>query len=565
MVDSAELERKFLIADGLAQKGDEQAKADASLMAAEIKRRRSSATEEAPKAPEATEESYSDKLNNFLGDISERGSSIADSVSDIGLPFTDKSVGEVAFGREPSGNRQIWPQEAGLQIAGSGIGGVMDTIGAGAELLTPDSWGVEAGFQKGVGEAINALNSTPAGAKALELAMSGVEGWQEFERTHPQLAKSIGSAANIASILTPSTGATKAGARVAGEALEAGGKNLAANAKTPFKEQIKKHMIGLDNLTGKGRSSRSWRYGKEEYNPVDYEEKMIDVLADIPGIKPTDPHRSLGLIDETLDKKYIELDKILKGSGDAIDVKTLNNALPIKIEKGKRMEYLNKFGDEGKNFATKEDIAMFRKVMADARAHLAKTDGSPAAINEARKNFANAYKVTWDQKGSAKDEAVKYASQVMNDAVDEMVPDAQTLRADQISPLMAAKDAVGRKAATTDPGRMQGLINRVKANPFTPTSILSMGALAGAAWAPWAAGGGLAAMGAFKGAKALKNNAGVRKALGTAVEATGKAIKKAEASGASKAVIDQMKADRLLLISMIDIPQEGDPETKKEP
>ncbi len=487
-----------------------------------------------------------------------------DSVSDIALPFTDESLGEFAFGREPSGRRQITPHEAAIQVAGTTVGALGDTIGAGAEALTPDSLGVGPALQEKVVQGITALNGTEAGSKAIALAMDGVEGWKAFEAKYPQYAKSVGSSANLASIITPSTGATKAVVGGVGNKLTRAGDNIVDGAKDPLKKAIKTEMIGLKNLTGKGRTDRGWRYGEADYTPTEYEDKVISVLADIPGIKPKDPHRSLGLIEDTLKVKNKELDDLLKNTGDAVDIKDVSKLLPIKGPKTgakgekKVFEYLNQFGDDGANFATKADAAMFKRVMASARAHLAKTDGSPASINQARKDFDAQYNIKWDEVDGAKDRAVKYARDVLNDAVDEMVPDAKALRADTVGPLLNARESVKRVASVTEPGRAQAMINRMKANPLTPTSILSIGALAGAPWAPWLAGSGLAAMGAWKGAKALKNNAGVRKALGTAVSQAGKAIKKAEKSGASQVAIDQLKADRLLLIDMMQIPQEGD-------
>jgi hypothetical protein len=294
----------------------------------------------------------------------------------------------------------------------------------------------------------------------------------------------------------------------------------------------------------------------------------VEAILKIPGIRPTGSHhKNKALINAELKKKQAELDSALKQSGEFIDLKDVTDLLPIKLPKGTPVPkgkqnrvsaYLDQFGSAGKSFATEADAAMFRRVMNEARSHLSKTDGSPASINKARKDFDAQYNVKWDEVGSAKDEAIKYARRVMNEAVDEAVPDAKRLRSDSVSPLIAAKEAVSKKAAgqaDTALGRMADSFNKLN---FIPSSILSIAAVATSIWAPWVAGAGLAGLGTVKGIKWTNNK--FRDELAKAISDSSRLIKTGKLTGEA---LKQAKADRLLLIDMMKIPQEGDKEAKE--
>ena len=151
----------------------------------------------------------------------------------------------------------------------------------------------------------------------------------------------------------------------------------------------------------------------------------------------------------------------------------------------------------------------------------------------------------------------------MNDSVDAAVPGAKVLRSDTVSPLLKAQEVALETASKTTASRMQKIVNHIKANPAVPTSVLSIGALAASGWAPFVAGGAAVGMGGYYAGKAAIKSSKIRKGLGETAGLLGKAIKKLEASGASKASIDKLKADRLFVIDLMKTPQEE--ETKKEP
>jgi hypothetical protein len=514
----------------------------------------------APQESQPVEEEWSTKLERFLGDLGDRVDSGVDSVSDIGLPFTDESLGEVVLGREPSGRRQIFPQEAALQVAGTTVGALGDTIGAGVEALTPDSWGVGPALQKKVVQGITALNETEVGSKAIALAMDGVEGWKAFEAKYPQYAKSIGSAANLASIITPSTGATKAVVGGVGKGFGKGGKAVTDSALNPKKAQIKNNLLGeVENRVGRGQTEPGMLPFTSKYNPTDFENKQIDALSNVPGIKPDGAkHANLIAVTKELDNKYKELDEVLKGGPD-VPRAPVKSQMQTWDKKGgvDADDYLEMFeGTDG--LAGDADAAMFNKVLKRARTMVEKSDGTAAGMNRARKEFDKAYNFNFNDRDKANYIAYHHARNIMNEAVDDVVPGAKQLRTDTISPLMSSKEEIGSMAAKEAPHAIGRIANYVKSSGAVPTSALSLFAVASSIWAPWALGAaGTVYLGKL-GIKGVKNSAQVRRALGATVSGVDKAIKKAESSGATKAVLDDLKADRLFLIDMMQIKQEGE-------
>lgn len=157
-------------------------------------------------------------------DLKERGSSVVQTIKDVA-------------------DRKINPASAGLQVAGAAAGALGDVIGQGlssvASAVVPES--VKEAGSKFASDVLQ----TDLGKKGIEMAKMGMDKYDAFKSVHPEIAKDLESAVNIAQFIP-----AYKGAEMAASAVESGVKKVAASEAaqtvktlaTEGKDAVKKNI-----------------------------------------------------------------------------------------------------------------------------------------------------------------------------------------------------------------------------------------------------------------------------------------------------------------------------------
>ena len=510
-----------------------------------------------PVEPEST-------LTSRAGDVfQERKASIADTLSRPVATEAGDILGTQQEGALSFSDKVV--RTAGDLVGGFGdIAG--DTLMTGAAAMTPDF------ILEGVGNSFKAIAETDAGREGMKAATQGIESYNNWAKDNPDNAKYLESWFNIGAIATPPTPIptaikgivldAEASLQETGAAITKGGLKELQGTKnelvTAMLEPTNTKKLGSLDLKSEGVLFETVSYSPE----IGYTRDSIDIIAEIPEVDPkkTYTHNS-NVIEKARQAEQKKLESIL-------------GRTPVVVDSDVVVQELHKRAGallSSPEFKTM-DATLQKKtevIFKEAVRRIQSGDGSLLDLLQARRDvdaFIGRQKLGLDQnQASTLDMARRAVNGSLNDIVAELsgnVAVKQSLR--KQSAMISALDIVNSKRAQD--GRT--VIARIKQNygSYIPQTLAAKAATAsfaaGALMQNWplmtvAAVSGLV----FAGGKAAFSPE-AKVLLGNMIKGTGDAIKAAEKAGALD-VVEQMKADRLVLISLLNETPVENPEDEE--
>ena len=505
-----------------------------------------------PVEPEST-------LTSRAGDVfQERKESIADTLSrpvatDAGAILGTQQEGALSF------------SDKVVRTVGDLAGGFGDIAGdalmTGAAAMTPDF------ILEGVGNSFKAIAETDAGREGMKAATQGIESYNNWAKDNPDNAKYLESWFNIGAITTQAT-PIKGIVSDAGASLQETGATLTKNGLkslqgtknelvTAMLEPTDIARIPTEDLTSKGF------FDTITYDPqVGYTRDNIDIVAEIPEVNPKKSYTyNSTVIEKARQAEQKKLESILGRTPVVVERDVVTQEL------GKRAGALL----SSPEFKTM-DATLQKKtevIFKEAVRRIQSGDGSLLDLLQARRDvdaFIGRQKLGLDRnQASTLDLARKAVNGSLNDIIAELsdnVTVKQSLR--KQSAMISALDIINPKREKN--GRTA--VARIKNNfsAYFPQTLPARAATAtfaaGFVLQNWPLMSAAAVSGIlFAGGKATFSPE-ARVLVGNMIKGTGDAIKAAEKAGALD-VVEQMKADRLVLISLLNETPVENPEDEE--
>jgi hypothetical protein len=478
----------------------------------------------------------------------------------------DYATGEIGFGE---GAVQTAGQYAGFagDVIGEGIVHTFQTIGDGLEYAFPEEYEGAADSIKSV---TNWVMQSEAGQAASEAFGKGYTSYQKWKKANPQDAKTYESVVNVAILFTPYKTKVNAnpvpsfgrkahvGTGLQAKATAQAGKTRAHKVQDMlFPEKLDNDMIMRTKQTG---------WNKRTYvNPNAAEKEMIDNVAKIKGIKY---HRGDQYNLNIIRDENIKIAETLKSSLKDSNISIPNGFVFKSIDDDIAGLLKNNI-----SITKDKDIMDFLEgYVATAKRLVAERPQTPAGLLDARKAFDAQLRIEGKDlafnagRESAQKTAINTLRRTINKSIHDSVPDkgVRASLAEQSS-LWRATDMMKPKAI----GDAQDTLGRVWQN-LSRTLELKMGANRA-----FAVIGGISAVSAsyavmpYVGAGASLIGAGVLVKNGMNSPATKMAlgkilvlIDKATKRSVNGDMIKQLKADRILIQDLFEMPVEK--ETNKE-
>ena len=499
-------------------------------------------------------------LTSRAGDVfQERKASIAETMSQ-----------PLGFGNITDPENALGISDRATMVAGDLIGGFGDITGdalmTGAAAMTPDF------ILEGVGNAFKTIAETDAGREGMKAATQGIESYNNWAKDNRNDAKYLESWFNIGLIATPPTPipttikgiVLDAGASLqeTGAAITKGGLKELQGTKnelvTAMLEPTNTKKLGSLDLKSEGVLFETVSYSPE----IGYTRDSVDIIAEIPEVDPKKTYTyNSNVIEKARQAEQKKLEAILGRTPVVVDSDVVTQEL------GKRAGALLSSPEFKTMDATlqKKTEVIFKEAVRRIQAG----DGSLLDLLQARRDvdaFIGRQKLGLDQnQASTLDMARRAVNGSLNDIVAELssnVAVKQSLR--KQSAMISALDIVNSKRAQD--GRT--VIARIKQNygAYIPQTIAAQAMTAtfaaGAIMQNWPLMTVAAASGiVFAGGKAVFSPEG-KVLLGSMIKGSGDAIKAAEKAGALD-VVEQMKADRLVLISLLNETPVENPEDEE--
>lgn len=469
------------------------------------------------------------------------------------------------FGEEALSGQYGTPKEAVLRgvgkaapVVGSAFEAAAKTVGQGLSLITYDpleKWVAEQA--KGIAFEIK---ESPSFRKGVAAAKKGIEHWNEFSEKEPEAASRVEDYFNVATLSIPPTKVkpfTEGMDRAANAATAAGVKQakqrrdrFVYNIISPLKKD--KSDILRTKTTGFFRTFT--------VTPSEFEKEIIEAVAKVPTIKAgatfTDNSKAL---KEAIDKSAVSLiDDLKKAGNPSVD----KDALLIDLQNSLEAVL------DHEDFIIEGGSPKMAKAFVDkAMSFISESDGTAIGVLQARKNldeFLNSKQVSLDADYlNSKRSALKLVRDKLNEYVDKSVPevDVKSKLRKQYLMYNAWDNLSDRALDEAANGILRTYRNiQIASGTKLPTTPLALAATASAG-AGFLGGGLLVPIGATGaaagvGALSIKGLASpaFKKQIGSLLRLTNDAIKKSK----SVEMVEQLKADRLILISLLQNPTEED-------
>ena len=505
-----------------------------------------------PVEPEST-------LTSRASDVfQERRSSIADTLS---RPVATEA--EDILGTQQQGALSF--SDKLVRTAGDLVGGfgdiACDALMTGAAAMTPDF------ILEGVGNAFKAIAETDAGREGMKAATQGIESYNNWAKDNPDNAKYLESWFNIGAITTPPTpikgitSAAGASLQETGATITKGGLKSLQGTKnelvTAMLEPTDIARIPTEDLTSKGFLDTI------TYDPqVGYTRDNIDIVSEIPEVNPKKSYTyNSNVIEKARQAEQKKLESIL-------------GRTPVVVESDVVIQELGKRASallSSPEFKTM-DATLQKKtevIFKEAVRRIQSGDGSLLDLLQARRDvdaFIGRQKLGLDQnQASTLDMARRAVNGSLNDIVAELsdnVTVKQSLR--KQSAMISALDIINPKREKNGRTAVARILNNFGAYlPRTPVALAATATFsAGFIMQNWPLMTAAAVSGIlFAGGKATFSPE-ARVLVGNMIKGTGDAIKAAEKAGALD-VVEQMKADRLVLISLLNETPVENPEDEE--
>jgi len=237
-----------------------------------------------------------------------------------------------------SGN--ITPGERSLRIAGDVAGAYFDSLGegfgalgAGISEVAPDK------LKEITGKALDASKTaflgTELGQAGLQAAFAGVEAYKQFKEQHPRAAKNLESATNVGLILAPPNIAGAKPTRLSkfGESVKA---KSGAKKESWVKDLVLPEQTKAVKEAETVRTIVSPITQKKSVIPTDREAAMISEVAKVPGIKKPGVintiQNSINKTREHLTKITNEFETKLAKTGVSVSQKDVTNRVVNSIQ-----------------------------------------------------------------------------------------------------------------------------------------------------------------------------------------------------------------------------------------
>lgn len=456
--------------------------------------------------------------------------------------------------------------EAVLPAAGQLIGPVLKS---GASLATPDfieepvvNTAVET-FKS----AVELISNTDWAIPALELAQKTAQGYAEWKEQNPVRARSLESAFDVGLMASPATKVsplTETLESTGGKLIRSGTAIEKRNRRERVTDMLEPYDIFEAEKAGKGQvSTTGGVFEKVVYVPGDFQRQMGMVVSAIPKVDPNRPYAyNANVLKEASYKQSADLDNaIIKQGNPAVNSERIVATLERQLEE--MLEDASFVGNE----------ASVRRNVNRAIKFILANDSTAVGLLNARKQLDRWYNDNSPAVFDADFENSKAAAnriirQLINDEVADVVPNIdvkQKLRRNHL--ILTGVDTLDTKKKHQELTSFSRILATLqdKTGVFLPRSPLSIAATAGSAAAvaatPYAAwiGAGGAAVGSAYLLNALRKSPSARKGLGSILVGLNKAIKTAEGP-----LLEQLKADRLVLIAMIEETKNNEQQDTKE-
>ena len=456
------------------------------------------------------------------------------------------------------------PALATAQVVAPAVGGVFEagikTAGQVLSLATPDV--IEKHVVEGVKGLTYDVMQNPTIRQGIEAAKEGMASWTEWKSENPEDGMRIESLIDVALLGIPATKVPPVTPKI---------DNLSRRAREAGHRQTirERHAVVGDMLeplvleAGEGTTVTKGPLKRKTYIPSDKETETIQVVSLVPKLKPS------GNFTDSRNAVYNEIN----ATGERL-VTRINNKGNPKINTQVLIDNLYATAEETVETAGYRlaggTHTFAQDLVAETERLIKASDGTANGILQVRKDLDRFIKTHQPKQITAeyvngKAAALGIVRNLLNDTVASAVPDVNVkglLRKQHL--MYGAWDTLQDKArqeAVTSIGRLWQNIHRTSGVSI-PTTPLALGATASAGtaalstgWMAWLTGGIAGAGGAYVGYKAVTSPE-AKKALGALLGATNKAIKASK----SKEMVEQLKADRLVLISMLQSPQDEDGE-----
>ena len=460
------------------------------------------------------------------------------------------------------------PQEGALGVGeklvrtlGDVAGGVGEIAGdavmTGISYLTPDL------VKEAVDDAFNYVSQTEAGKEGLRLASLSADKYKGWADANPDDAKLLESYFNIGALIAPPT-KMKAPVLDVAETLEDTGGNLLKNGRSKIRGEERELITAMLEPDAKHLTGEDFDVSeitqKITYNPQSpYTQETLDIVTDSGVVKPK---KTYTYNSKKLGEAAKRERKILEARLAKEDV-VLDKANTIGEIQTKAQEFLDEaqrtLGDETK-------LKQVNSIFGEAVRQIQNSDGSLLGLLEARRGvdkFTRSFdgKVDFTTQNSLAT-ASRAVRNAMNEILEREAKNTEVARSLRKQAAFLDSAKIVNKKISKDGRHILTRVGKVVGNylPRTPIAIAataSTGAgFVATGWPLLAAGVGSALI--YGGGKAALSGQS-RELLGKIIADTGTAIKKAEKLGHFDAV-EQMKADRLVLVSLLNESPTEEPE-----
>ena len=400
-------------------------------------------------------------------------------------------------------------------------------------------------------------------APVLNMAKESWSAFQNFKNSSTANAELVRSAGNLFDFGLIATSPTKVSPLLDKSNL---GKNL---KMAGLRQERKTRREGIQNMLEpvipedtKGKVTLEGPLRTKTVVPDERTEASIDVLTRLKTIDPNKPYtENKNSLDAAIESEGLSLINRIKAKGNPkIDKKTM----------------LSRLEDEADLLLNSEEFAISTAAPAVVRAYfnyarklIAESDGTAVSMLQTRKALDGWIKANdpaaLDFVGTkAKNLSVARLRSVFNNTIEEAVPDlpfTNSLRRQHL--MFVAQDTIAAKAR----GEARNAVGRAVINiqrstgVNVPVNFLGvagtvglMGQLMSSGTASYLTAGLSAAYAAYIGAK-IVTSAQTKKILGATLSGINKAIKATE----NQEMIAQLKADRLVVISLLKQKEETEP------
>lgn len=461
------------------------------------------------------------------------------------MPISEELMGDLSTNWDELGERlggvyerSGSPSEYAQTTMSQGVRTFGDTVGT----LLKHGWKALPDFlteptETSIDEFQEYMLQYPTVQDGIQAAQEGMEAYEKWKEANPYDANMAENTIDIAAVMFPRVNPIRPTAvKVVNQS--------ALGAKVARVQET----LEPEPNTGPGTWDETSRAtgARAVYDPTPPEIEMYEIVEAIPEYNPNRSSRkNAATVRKHVDTYKAETDRrILDNGNPQIDVNS------VKEELSQQMSSILD-GDGMGLMPNAERVA--ERVLTEAYKIIDASDGTALGLLNARRKIDDIIRKTRGKGAydadriNGVDAAARIARTLLNDSVIDAVPDANVHDLlNKQHQLLKAHDILNTKAIKEPKNAWGRLMKSLKDMDLVPATVLGLGATAGTAGNLLGAGAAasiaIGAGGLYVGGKLL-NPTNSKRVLGSVLEATNKAINKAQKSQVAK-----LKADRALLL-----------------